>query len=217
MPSWWCKHLPDFGPLPVGLMADSHGDAALIALAVDRLRQEGCTALLHLGDICDSALPRTADACVSLLKRHAVLAVCGNNDHALVAGGADMDGPTLAWLQRLPLAIETPMAVFVHSRADVPRLGRAAMIGDMDDEETLRFMTAFPGRLLFRGHSHRASIRCLSPTGLIEAPLLKAGDFSAPLPGGAVITCGSLCEETAWIWYPLQATLRRLSIGRPDR
>lgn len=198
-------------------MADSHGDAALIALAVDRMRQEGCITLLHLGDICDSAHPQTADACVSLLKRHAVLAVRGNNDHALVAAESDMGGPTLAWLQRLPLVIETPMAVFVHSRAGVSRLGWAAMIGDMDDGEALRFMTAFPGRLLFRGHSHRASIRCLSPTGLIEAPLPKAGGFPAPLPGGAVITCGSLCDGAAWIWNPPQATLQRLSIGRPDR
>ncbi len=210
----WCKYLPDFGPHPIGLMADSHGDPQALVRAIRRLIQNGCRSLLHLGDICDSALPQTAAACVDLLARHEVLAVCGNNDQALITAGAAVPDSALAWLTCLPLAIETPSAVFVHSRTDIDRLGKSAMVQDMDDETALRFLKHFPKRLLFRGHGHRPKIMGRSGTRLTQSPLPILDGPPAVLGQGAVITCGSLLGEgSVWVWDRPNTTLRLLSPG----
>ena len=215
MHSWWYKHLQNLGPGPVGLMADSHGDIDAIGRALVCLRRHGCGRIVHLGDICDSTRPATAAACRAALTADAVLAVCGNNDRALVTAGPGLDGPdagTLAWLARLPMIIDAPSALFTHSRPDVARLGASALIGDMDDNAALRFLLDFPGRLLFRGHSHAASIRCLSGKRLIRLAPPPAGGPDCPLAGGAVITCGHLADGSVWAWNLQASTLRRLSI-----
>ena len=214
MCSSWCKYLSDFGPHPIGMMADSHGDPEALGRAVRRLVQTGCRLLVHLGDICDSARPQTAAACVDLLARHEVLAVCGNNDHALIAAGTAVAGRALAWLTRLPLVIETPSAVFVHSRADIDRLGKSAMVQDMDDDAALRFLKQFPKRLLFRGHGHQPNITHRSGARLTHPPLPILDGPPAALGEGAVITCGSLLGDgSVWVWDPPHAMLRRLSLG----
>jgi predicted phosphodiesterase len=196
-------------------MADSHGVPSLIQGGLQRLTKAGCRFILHLGDICDSDRPWTAAACVALLERHAVLAVCGNNDQALVAAGGAIAREARRWLAGLPLMIETPSALFVHSRADLERLGKAAMIRDLDDESALGFLKRFPGRLLFRGHSHHAAIRCRSGGGLTRLPPPILDGPALRLPPGAVVTCESLLSGSVWVWEPLPNTLRRLSPGGP--
>ena len=215
MHSWWCKHLPNLGPGPVGLMADSHGDSDAIGRALACLKGHGCGRIVHLGDICDSSRPTTAAACMAALTACKVLAVCGNNDRALMTAGAGLDGTdagTMAWLARLPMIIDTPSALFTHSRPDVAQLGAAALIGDLDDAAALRFLLDFPGRLLFRGHGHAASIRCRSGKRLIRITPPLAGGPDCPVAGGAVITCGCLADGSVWVWNPAASTVRRLRL-----
>ena len=69
----------------IGIMADSHGDPFAIDSAAAYLRQKGCTSLYHLGDICDTNRPDTADECVAVIRRYGILAIKGNNDHSLAA------------------------------------------------------------------------------------------------------------------------------------
>jgi hypothetical protein len=55
----------------IGIMADSHGRPEAIAAGAVYLKRKGCTALFHLGDICDSTMPGTADDCVAQVKNTA--------------------------------------------------------------------------------------------------------------------------------------------------
>ncbi len=212
MPSLWCRHLADFGPAPVGLMADSHGDSGAIAAAVAALRGRGCQTIIHLGDIVDSCEPATAAACVARLTGPGILAVCGNNDHALLAESPDALAPeTRRWLAALPLTIQTPAAVFAHNRPDVDRLGTSALFGDLSDRETAAFLRASPGRLLFRGHSHLARIRRPGAAGL--ETLAPPAEPGIAVAGGAVITCGSLEKNTALVWEPSSGRVYRIGLG----
>lgn len=195
----WCEHRPDPGPCRIGLMADSHGDSRTIAAAAAFLKAGGCRWVIHLGDICDSRDPSTAAACVAAVRRAGILAVRGNNDHALVTGeDCRLDPVTRAWLARLPLRIDTPPAVFIHNRPNIRRLAMAALFGDLTDAEILGFFYACPGRLLFRGHSHRPLIQRADAGGLMQAPL--PGAPGVAVDGGAAITCGSLDQGAVLVW-----------------
>ena len=67
----------------IGIMADSHGDPESIDKGAVFLKQQDCTKLIHLGDICDSNRFDTADACVDRVRKLGIAAVKGNNDHTL--------------------------------------------------------------------------------------------------------------------------------------
>ena len=64
-------------------MADSHGDPEAIDNGALYLKDKGCTALYHLGDICDATCLKSADSCVAQVRNHGIVAVKGNNDHTL--------------------------------------------------------------------------------------------------------------------------------------
>jgi predicted phosphodiesterase len=180
-------------------MADSHGDSEAITAAAAFLKAHGCRLLIHLGDICDSADPFTVASCVAAVREAGILAVRGNNDHALVADETvRLDPEPRAWLAGLPLRIDMPSAVFIHNRPNIRRLGKAALFGDLTDAEALSFLHACPRRILFRGHSHRPSIQRIGPGGLTAAPL--PGAPGVVVDGGAVITCGSLDRGTVLMW-----------------
>ena len=61
----------------VGIIADSHGCPETIAAALTILEGKGCRRIFHLGDICDSSHPETADACIELVRAHRVSAILG--------------------------------------------------------------------------------------------------------------------------------------------
>lgn len=152
---------PPASPDLIGVVADSHGNLEATSAAIRLLEGRGATAVVHLGDFCDSVRHDTAAAMVALLERHAVLAVKGNNDFLvenLLAGSpgpADADRErTLAFLRATPLTRTLGGLRFAHSlpfdtlRAfyepiDTGNTGRAAQLFAEAD---------FP--LLFCGHSH---------------------------------------------------------------
>jgi len=132
----------------IGIMADSHGNPDMIAAALRLFQVRGCSRMVHLGDICDSVVYQQTDACVELLLTHRVLAVKGNNDHAIVRDGRARQSraiseETIAYLEALPLQIELAAALFVHSRPFADILGMAAMTGDIDQDEVAR-LRAWP-------------------------------------------------------------------------
>jgi predicted phosphodiesterase len=190
-------------------MADSHGDSGAIARAAFFLKARGCSLMVHLGDIGDAGDPPTAAACVAEVSRAGILAVRGNNDHALMADDSRLDPETRAWFARLPLRIETPSAVFVHNRPNIRRLGVAALFGDLTDAEVLGFLRSHPGRLLFRGHSHRPLMQRAGAGGLERVAL--AGPPGVTVSGGAVITCGSLDRGTVLVWDAMAQRVERLA------
>ena len=192
---------------PIGIMADSHGDADAMAAAIRFFLAADCRKMVHLGDICDSVASDGADACVGLLREHAVLAVKGNNDHAVVKTGAVRQGvhvsaETVAYLAALPLQIEMPNALFVHNRPFAETLGLSAMTGDIDTSAAIRFAGRYPGRVLFRGHGHSPRVSRLWAD---RAPVnCRIPDEGLRLDGkqGWIVTCGALYKGLCMTWMP---------------
>jgi predicted phosphodiesterase len=77
--------------LAVGIMGDSHGQAVTIRDALAVFAGAGCDSIVHLGDVCDSTLPETADTCMDLLLDKGVITIKGNNDQAIVANHIGRD------------------------------------------------------------------------------------------------------------------------------
>jgi predicted phosphodiesterase len=155
------RHSPG-APL-VGFISDSHGRAGALAGALAFLKRKGCDTLYHLGDICDSLHPETADACVALLRNFQVNCVKGNNDHSLVVNHGGRESPsiqamTVDYLSQLPLVIDLKEGVLAHSLPFEKELGLACMVGDMTRDNARTYFRMFADRILFRGHGHSPEI-----------------------------------------------------------
>jgi predicted phosphodiesterase len=191
----------------VGIIADSHGEPEAIAAALAFLRGRKCRRIYHLGDICDSSSPDTAETCVRLLQENGVIAVKGNNDHAVVANQlgrnrASISQTTYAYLQDLPSVAEYQGAFFTHSRPFVRKLGLSSMIGEMSKNEAGRFFKTSPRGILFRGHGHSPAIIWQDDHHVVSQILTQGQkvDLSERLP--CVVTCGALTEGHCMVWQP---------------
>lgn len=191
----------------IGIMADSHGNADMLAAAIRYFREAGCRQMIHLGDICDSVDCDQADRCVGMLQRYAVRAVKGNNDHAVVKNtvareNGRVSGATAAYLEALPLQIETPVALFVHSRPCADVLGLSAMTGDIDRDIADRFMARYPGKVLFRGHGHSPGAARLAAKRTPEPGPIPADGLRLDGRRGWIVTCGALYKGMCMTWTP---------------
>jgi len=191
----------------VGIMADSHGEPETIAAAIAFLGGRKCHRIYHLGDICDSSSPDTAETCVRLLQENGVFAVKGNNDHAIVANQpgrsrASISQTTYDYLQALPSVEEYQGAFFTHSRPFVRRLGLSSMIGEMSKNEAGRFFESSPRGILFRGHGHSPAIMWQDDRHDVSQILTQGQnvDLSERLP--CVVTCGALTDGLCMVWQP---------------
>jgi predicted phosphodiesterase len=200
----------------VGIMADSHGQAETIVAAIAFLSAMACSPIYHLGDICDSLHPETAEACVRPLWESNVKAIKGNNDHAIVANQvglkqATVPKKTLSFLRNLPLTMHYENAIFTHSLPFDRELGLASMIGAMGKNEANLFFEASPRGLLFRGHSHTPEIiRREGPSTLLQT--LSAGEkvvLRGRLP--SVVTCGALTRGLCMVWRPVENMIECLA------
>lgn len=194
-------------------MADSHGSQEAIALAIKFLRKQNCGPIYHLGDICDSHQPETANECVRLLIENEILAIKGNNDYAILLSRDRqlIHETTHHYLETLPLIRERREAIFVHSLPFTEELGLSAMIGVMRKRIAKRFFNEFDKNILFRGHSH--SPQMLRPlAGKILRININEGEkinLKRVLP--CIITCGALTEGLCMIWDQEEASLACLS------
>ena len=191
----------------IGIMADSHGKVDAIDAAIAFFQQNGCRRMVHLGDICDSVDSDHADACVRLLRDHAVPAVKGNNDHSVVKNRTLVqDGcisvETADYLASLPLQIEMPKALYVHSRPFADILGLSAMTGEIAMAEAARFRASYPGKILFRGHGHSPRVVRLNANG--DATTTPAPGQRLRLDGQQcwIVTCGALYKGLCMTWTP---------------
>ena len=191
----------------IGIMADSHGDADVIAAAILFFQKIGCRRMVHLGDICDSVACDQADTCVRILQKHAVLAVKGNNDHVVVKNRAwrqngCISGETVAYLESLPLQLEMSKALFVHSRPFADMLGLSAMTGDIEKDAAARFQVRYPGRVLFRGHGHSPRVTRLSDNRSASVDPVPGESLQLDGQQGWIVTCGALYKGLCMTWTP---------------
>ncbi len=200
----------------IGIIADSHGKLNTIVRAAALLQQLGCGPIFHLGDVCDSMRPETADACVDMIKDFSILAVKGNNDHAVVVNHRGMNlgvvqDETIEYLRDLPLSRTCREADMAHSMPFVKEMGLSAMIGVMGEFQAHFYFSQKPQGLFFRGHSHEPTIACISENKYVESSL-KPGELVDLAPNiPCIITCGALTRGYATVWNPEAKTIRCLS------
>jgi len=195
------------GSETIGIMADSHGDPDAIEAAIFFVQEMGCRRMVHLGDICDSVSFDLADRCVGLLRKHNILAVRGNNDHAVVKNGeAVINGSismeTAAYLESLPLQIEIAEAIFVHSRPFADTLGLSAMTGEIGKAEAAWFLKRYPGKVLFRGHGHSPEVTRIPYTPNTQNSLVPGKKVRLEGKLNWIVTCGALYRGMCMIWAP---------------
>lgn len=190
-----------------GIIADSHGLVSSLADAIAFLQRRDCHRIVHLGDICDSIRPETADACVRLIRDNRILAVKGNNDHAVTVnqtGRSDVPvlPSTVDYLNRLPLMRRSGTLLFAHSRPFVRELGLSSMIGSMSDRNARRFFRTCPHAVLFRGHSHSPELIWNRNASLGVSPLVPGQGIDLNLRIPCIVTCGATLDGYCQILEP---------------
>ncbi|MBI9088784.1 MAG: metallophosphoesterase family protein [Desulfobacterium sp.] len=207
-------------PEKIGIMADSHGKSDVIQGAISFLKEKECTRLYHLGDICDSGSPGTADSCVDLLERHGVIAVKGNNDHIVLVNHRDQPGEvvsqtTLDYLGNLAQTVELENVILAHSLPFVKELGPAGMIRTMGIDESDKFFNESPQSVLFRGHSHHPGIIYQDGADTVVESLSVGQQIDLSQRTPCVITCGALISHLCMIWEPARKRSHCLSFPLP--
>jgi predicted phosphodiesterase len=204
--------------LLIGIIADSHGRLEIIRDALATLKRSSCRYVYHLGDVCDSAHPETAEACLRLLQEQQVMMIKGNNDHTIIANHIDRPTPFAAgevweYLQTAPLIRFYQNAVFTHSLPFAETMGLSSMIGKMGKKEALLTFEKFPHHIIFRGHSHTPEIvRPLAQS--VSSRRLGPGeniDLAGTTP--CVVTCGALTRGLYMVWNPLENSIESLSLS----
>ena len=191
---------PDEGDR-IGIMADSHGDAASIRAAAEWLAARGCGRLFHLGDICDSAHPETAAACLRQVAAHRIAPIRGNNEHTLLLDRSASVAPeTLAVIETMPLTRRWGSVLLAHSLPYAKSMGARCMIEALTADHIRRFFHHYPGQVLFRGHSHQPEI-VYRRSGTWSRDAMRPGrTYRIGSEKAAVITCGALIEGRVLIW-----------------
>lgn len=204
----------------VGIMADSHGRPETIAAAIAFLKERKCNPIYHLGDICDSFNTETVESCVRLLQENEIVAMKGNNDHAIVVNQPNGKHTTISqktydYLQGLPSITEYKGAFFTHSLPFVRRLGLSSLIGTMGKDEASRFFQKEPQGILFRGHSHSPEIIWQENDKILSQTISQGEkiDLARRLP--CVVTCGALTDGLCMVWNPEKQHLYSLSFHPP--
>ncbi len=190
---------------PSGIMADSHGDCESLHRGIELLRSKGCERLFHLGDICDSGNPSTADQCVALMRDHRVTGVKGNNDHIIVVnhnGGRSsvVSPPSIEYLRSLPPLLEWGTVAFTHSLPFYSWMGNSALMRVVEDEDRRLMFSGTDYRVIFRGHSHSPEYYSFRES-CISGGVMRPGDrLRLDAEFRYVITCGALIEGYALVF-----------------
>jgi len=200
----------------IGIMADSHGQPETITAALGMLTDIDCRTIYHLGDVCDSTHPETAEACLGRLRDPRVIMIKGNNDQALVANHIGQARPpvspeNLQCLRNLPLVKYHLNAIFAHSLPFVRELGLASMIGNLGDPEAHRVFKEFPDRVIFRGHGHSPEIVWLQGQQITSRSISTGEKFELTAKIPCVVTCGALTRGFCMAWDPEENVIKCLS------
>jgi predicted phosphodiesterase len=200
----------------VGIMADSHGRPETIKSALEFLSHRGCSKIYHLGDICDSLHPETARECADMLSKNGVLAIKGNNEHALVVR-KEMNPElkvsvwTAEYFKNLKPLLKHEYAIFAHSLPFVRELGVSCMMRNMDNDAIDAFFHRYSENVLFRGHSHAAEIirKGKKRNAFYNISEGEEIDLKGKMP--CIITCGALTRGMCMLWKPQEMKVSCLS------
>ncbi len=200
----------------VGIMADSHGQINALSAGLSVLQHHGCDVIYHLGDICDSTYFETTRECLDTIREYQVMAIKGNNEHAIAVNLKDHEHDPQAvalasYLSQLPLVRSCKGAIFAHSLPFEKELGLSAMVRIMEPLAAELFFRMYPEQVLFRGHSHTPEL-VFSQEGRAVTRSLPADEkiyLSDIRP--CVVTCGALMDGLCLLWNPDEDWIRSLS------
>ncbi len=204
--------------LPIGIMADSHGNNGLLLNAITALKALGAGQLVHLGDMCDSLSPHLAGQSLDILDEHDVWCVRGNNEsdilHHSRGARAEADfSKSLSRLQELPYTIRLGNLLFTHSAPfDYPAATKRPI------SEFLPRLAGDKGpefSILFRGHSHRPSIvEILSGAmGATEKiPVQPGADIYLDRGRRYIITAGAVESASSVLFLPREHAVRFITV-----
>lgn len=194
-------------PQRIGIMADSHGRPKTIAGALGFFKQKACRRIYHLGDICDSFHPETADECVDMLCQDKVIAIKGNNDHTLVVNHEGIEGSavkteTIDYLKQLALVLHYQEAIIAHALPFVNEKGLSCMIGALGPDEQSFFFQNYARNMLIRGHQHFPEIVWQQTQNVVTQKIVPGKPIHLEDRIPCIVTCGALDNGFCMIWEP---------------
>ena len=197
----------------IGIMADSHGEVDAIGRAIDLFQAQACVRWIHLGDICDTARPDTARACLDLLATPRASVLCGNNENALrlnIRGRPD-DG-LRARLAALPLTLTIANVMLAHALPYADRLGASCTLGAMDPHRARAFFDRYPGCHLIRGHDHQPEcIQWVNARLVSELPV-PGQTYRLEARRPSILTTGALTAGWVLVWDRSTASVQYLHL-----
>jgi predicted phosphodiesterase len=206
----------------IGIMADSHGHVQSLTWALAFFRDYGCEAIYHLGDLCDSVHPETADHCVSLLRENNVLGIKGNNDHQVIVNHegrqpSHLASTTIQYLKDLPMLIDLGEVVMTHSLPFVDERGLSSMVGVLGHEEATLFFQSYPRKVLFRGHGHCPEIIRKQKHTLVTKKITPGKTIQLADIKPCIVTCGALDKGFLMTWEPSRKTIACHNLAVSDK
>ncbi|MBW2526358.1 MAG: metallophosphoesterase family protein [Deltaproteobacteria bacterium] len=172
----------------LGLIGDLHAEDAILARAMDHLRQRDAELLLCTGDVADGR--GSVDGCCDRLRAGDVGTVRGNHDRWLCAGRMrtlpDATDPrqvradNLEYLRALPttLDVATPLGLALLCHGLGPNDMAAVGADDYgyaleSNTELQTLLHELRYRFVLSGHTHRRMVRTIGQVTMINAGTLQ--------------------------------------------
>jgi len=202
---------------PIGLIADSHGKNELLLQAIRAVKEHGAEELIHLGDLCDSLDPHSAEETVNILQEEHIPGVLGNNEYSIISEHhnehvQNISSAVLDYLSGLPYILDLDVLWFTHSAPFAWPAATRRPIKDFLPHLVER--TNFPFEILFRGHSHRPSVIEMNGAETIKIPVQAGTRIKLRRDRRYVITVGAVEEASCALFLPREHEIAFMSIGR---
>jgi len=202
---------------PIGLIADSHGKNELLLKAIRAVQENGAERLIHLGDLCDSLDPHSAEDTVNILKENTIPGVLGNNEYSIISEHhnehvQNISSAVLDYLSGLPYILDLGVLWFTHSAPFAWPAATRRPIKDFLPHLVER--TNFPFDILFRGHSHRPSVIEMNGAETTKIHVQAGARLTLHRNRRYVITVGAVEEASFALFLPKKYEIVFLSIGR---
>lgn len=203
--------------LPIGIMADSHGNNELLLYAITALKAVGAGQLFHLGDMCDSLTPHLITRAMDILQEHDVRCVRGNNECNILhdsrgAHATDDSLKLLSRLQELPYTIRLGIFWLTHSAPFSYPAATKRPISEFLPLLTRDDAPAFS--ILFRGHSHRPSIMEIRRDAAEKIPVPAGVDIPLDRSKKYIITVGAVESASSVLFIPREYSVRFVTVPK---
>ncbi len=199
----------------LGIMSDSHGNNELLIRAIRTLKELGAEKLFHLGDLCDSLRPDRAAEAIKVISEHHILAVRGNNECMIIHDrGLDsvprIENDILSSLNSLPYSLNIGSYWFTHSapysHPAATRRPISEFLPGLISDPTIPFS------ILFRGHSHRASIIEIQGQTMNRIKVERDVEIQLEKNRRYIITTGAVEKSLCLLFRPEDYSVRFVTL-----